>query len=203
MHQYQTGQTGKGRAPKSTTLAADQVRRWGLRMAYLLFLAFCFVFRPRHRGAGVALWHDGRILVIQNGYRSFYGVPAGGIRREESPVAAAARELAEEAGIFIGAGRLRPAGVYEETREFARDRFALFEIVLDQKPVVVIDNREVVWAGFLLPAQALALDLMPPIRTYLETKTGLQEAGGRFRSRAMRSKRATRLAGVSSPLNSR
>jgi hypothetical protein len=41
------------------------------------------------------------------------------------------------------------------------------ELEVDERPTVDIDNREVVWAGFMSPEAALELDVVPHIRDYL------------------------------------
>lgn len=146
----------------------DRIWRWVLRLAYMLHLGFGFVFRPRHRGAGVALWHAGRLLVIKNTYRRPWGVPAGGIRRGESPRTAAVRELKEEVGISVPGERLETVGTFRDTSEFFRDRFTLFAVELPTPPKVVPDRREVARALFADPARILKMDLQPPVRKYLE-----------------------------------
>ena len=165
----------KGRAKNKNI---DRIWRLAMRMAYLLYLAFGFAFRPRHRGAGVALWHAGELLMVKNTYRRRWGVPAGSVRRSESPRAAAVRELKEEVGIELPADRLEPVGIFCDTNEFFRDRFTLFAVEMDRRPVVRPDHREVARARFMPPSQALALALQPPIRTYLEGRdTGVKPKG--------------------------
>lgn len=63
---------------------------------------------PRKRmGAGVLLTHpDGRVLLVEPTYKDHWEVPGGAVEADESPRAAAVRELAEELGIAVAVGRL-------------------------------------------------------------------------------------------------
>jgi 8-oxo-dGTP pyrophosphatase MutT (NUDIX family) len=144
--------------------------RFSLWLAYRLLLASWFVFRPRRRGVFVAIWREGRILVIRNSYRSWLALPAGGIKRGESPAQAAQRELREEVGIEISSEALRFVREIGTEFEFKRDRCLFFETELAHDPVVRVDGREVEWASFLAPEEALAGRLAPPVREYLDER---------------------------------
>lgn len=148
----------------------DRLWRFALCVAYRLLLAGWFVFRPKRRGVFVGVWHHGELLVIRNSYRSWYALPAGGVRRGETPAHAALRELREEVGITATPEVLRFVGEISTTFEFKRDRCSFFEIELNARPDVSVDGREVVWAGFLAPAEALAQRLAPPVREYLQRR---------------------------------
>jgi 8-oxo-dGTP pyrophosphatase MutT (NUDIX family) len=125
------------------------------------------VTRPRLRGAAVAVWHEGRLLVLRNSYRRLLSLPAGGLRRGEDPREAARRELREEVGIEAPAAALRYAREIVWRVAHAEDRVHLFELHLDEAPSVRVDGREVVWAGFLAPEDAVARGLAEYVRRYL------------------------------------
>src|SRR5512139_3116265 len=85
------------------------VIRVGYRGGYLLLRVWWFVRRPQTRGAAVALWHDGRVLLVRTSYRNCYSLPGGFARRGEPSEYAARRELREEVGIELPAQALRHA----------------------------------------------------------------------------------------------
>ena len=55
-----------------------------------------------------------------------------------------------------------------------RDHVEVFKLELQNRPVIRIDHREVVSAGWYSPASALELDLFPPIRLILEARANGQ-----------------------------
>src|SRR5438477_12347197 len=87
--------------------AVDRLWRLAYYGAYRLLRLWWLLRRPRHRGALVALWHDGKILLVRSSYRARWDLPGGGVRRGEAAEAAARRELDEELGLELPAGALR------------------------------------------------------------------------------------------------
>ena len=90
------------------------------------------------------------------------------------------RELHEEVNIQVQANQLQFAGRFFSTHEFKNDSVIFFEIEFPAVPAIRVDNREVVWAEFMLPARVVSLNLSPHVRAYLEgrfapaTKNSLQ-----------------------------
>ena len=85
--------------------AADALWRFAYRVGFRAARLWWRVRRPAHDGAVVAIWlDDGRILAVQQSYRSNLSWPGGGIRRGEAPREAARRELREELGRDVGRG---------------------------------------------------------------------------------------------------
>jgi ADP-ribose pyrophosphatase YjhB (NUDIX family) len=77
--------------------------RWILRLRLLTLAAWLYdvyrlLVKPRTRGALVALWCQGRVLLVQASYRRELSLPCGWIDRNEAPEQAARRELFEELG---------------------------------------------------------------------------------------------------------
>lgn len=143
------------------------------KVAYRLMRAYWTVRKPNTHGALVALWNQGHVLLVRNSYVRYYSLPGGYARRNESGREAAIRELREEVGVHARPEQLVP--VFDETRpwEGKRDHVQIFELELDERPAVRIDNREVVDAGWFSPEQALAFDLFPPLRYVIEKHSGL------------------------------
>lgn len=141
---------------------------------FLLSPALFFYFRygpPRTR---VLLVVDEKALLVKNRFgTNEWGLPGGGLHRGEAPRAGAARELQEEVGIQIPAGRLRqildePLGV---GRGLLTYRGILFVTKLKEQPRVVLQQREI------LAAKWVALDdLATP--EYEKVSTMMQAFGG-------------------------
>ena len=152
------------------TSATDRLWRLGLWVAYRVISVGWYVFRPHTRGVFIAVWHNRELLVIRNSYRRWYALPAGGVRRGETPAHAALRELREEVGIAAEPEALHFAGDISTTFEFKRDRCSFFEVEFDARPDFCVDGREVIWADFLTPSAALKTRLAPPVRAYLDDR---------------------------------
>ncbi len=118
-----------------------------LRIAYLcaykLALCYWFVFRPTERGAYVAVWSKGKLLLIKNSYKAGYTLPSGGVKKNESIESAAVRELAEEVGIQVSTNDLQLIDEFQSTSEFKTDLSTVYELHLAEEPAITIDNIEV------------------------------------------------------------
>ena len=108
------------------------------------------------------------MLAIRNSYRRRLSLPAGGLARGEQPLDAALRELHEEVGLAPDAASLRYVGEIVEREGYAEDHAHFFELHCDEEPKPIVDAREVVWAGFLRPDEALARGVVRVVRMYLE-----------------------------------
>ncbi len=138
------------------------------RMAYLGHLAFNFFIRPRARGAYIAVWWDGKILLIRNSYKSCYTLPCGGLNQGESAIAAARRELHEEVGLLLPFESFRLVSQQENRTEYKCDHIYLFEVHLSSPDPIKIDGREVVWSCFCSPKTAMKMPLFNPVYDYLK-----------------------------------
>ena len=125
-------------------------------LAYRTQLAWWRIRRPRLRGAAVAVWHDGRVLVVRNSYRTSLNLPGGGVGRREDHRDAAARELREEVGIHVAPAALSYVGEFVEITEYAADHVHLYELRCETEPNYQVDGREVVQGHFLTPEEAIA-----------------------------------------------
>ena len=145
---------------------------WPWRLAYRLGFRAARLWwrlrRPAHDGAVVAVWWDGRVLTVQQSYRSNLSWPGGGIRRGEAPREAARRELQEELGLVVGTEDLVFAREMVVNWDYRREHVRVFELRLHEEPVIRIDNREIVAARFVDPRALLAEPVLPPfIRAHL------------------------------------
>src|SRR5690348_8774781 len=84
-----TSSTRRGRRPRPRrrdarvrdAVIVDWIARLAYRAAYLLARAWWFLRRPETRGSVVALWHDGRVLLVRTSYRRQYTLPGGFMKR--------------------------------------------------------------------------------------------------------------------------
>jgi ADP-ribose pyrophosphatase YjhB (NUDIX family) len=148
----------------------DALYRWFYRAAYIVMRLFWFVFRPLTRGVNVALWHADELLVVRNAYRPGYTLPGGYIRFQEKAREAAVRELREELQLTIAGADLIAWGQIEIRQDYRRDRVTIFEMHCAARPVVRLDNREVVAACFLKPAAVVPSPHAAPLAAYLAAK---------------------------------
>ena len=146
----------------------DRFWRLAYRVGFRAARLWWRLRRPDHDGAVVAVWLDGRILAVQQSYRSNLSWPGGGIRRGEEPREAARRELREELGLEVRPDDLVLAREMVVDWDFRRERVRVFELRLRAEPVLRIDNREIVAARFVEPRALLAEAVLPPfIRAHL------------------------------------
>jgi ADP-ribose pyrophosphatase YjhB (NUDIX family) len=150
----------------------DRIYRLALWFAYRLLRLTRRFRSPLSRGAYVAVWSGGRLLLIQNSYKAGETLPAGGLKRGESHRAAARRELREEVGIDIPEDQLEFACELAIQGRYGRDCCHFFELHLEKEPEVTIDRREVVWSGFCPEAELPERPLIPMVRSYLKKRSG-------------------------------
>lgn len=151
----------------SSPTLVDRAWRVGLTVAYRGLLLYWRVLRPHTFGVCVAVWCEGRVLLVRHSYKQGWSIPTGGRRRREPALLAAQRELFEETGIQAEADALRPAWQTVARTLGSHDHLEFFDLALAARPGLALDGREIVEARFATPAEALALELPPPVRAYL------------------------------------
>ena len=140
------------------------------KAAHRMLRAYWSVRRPHTRGALVALWNAGELLMVKNSYRREYTLPGGYVKAGESVAEAAARELAEECEIRVDPASIKTAYVGVHRFENRIDDVTIVEVTVERRPRLAVDHREVVWAGFKTKAEALALPIVPHLREYLDAR---------------------------------
>jgi 8-oxo-dGTP diphosphatase len=142
------------------------VYRHGIRAARVWW----WFTRPHTMGAHVMIWHDGRVVLVRTSYRPDWMAPGGGVKRSETPSEGAVREVSEEVGLTLCAKHLHFVEVIEHSPDHRQDKLHLFETHVASPSALRIDNREVVEARWVTPAEALSLTIAPPFRAYLRFK---------------------------------
>ena len=149
--------------------------RGALWLGYRALILKWRLRRPTLHGACVAVWHEGRLLLIRNSYRRGETLPGGNLRRRESPRAAAQRELAEEVGIDVNEDELTFCCAVHTRGRYADSHTHVFEIEFEDEPDRTPDQREVVWAGFCPAEELSGRPLIAPVRLYLSKRAAAQE----------------------------
>lgn len=144
--------------------------RVAYRAAHLALRAWWLVRRPETHGALVALWHEGKILLIRSSYRRTLSLPGGYRKRGERAIDAAAREVTEELEIRIPKNALRHAWHGSRPFEHRTDTLDIFEVDLEAPFHLAVNHRELVWAGWTTPEEARAMEIVPHLRCYLDEK---------------------------------
>ena len=127
------------------------------------------VARPHTHGALVALWHGGRLLLVQASYRRSLSLPGGGIGSGEPARQAAVRELAEELELRVQPDDLGPAWGVSELSTGGRNTVWIFPLVLHEQPALRPDGLEIMACHWLSREQALERQLPTHLRAYLAT----------------------------------
>jgi 8-oxo-dGTP diphosphatase len=146
----------------------DDLYRAAYKGAYKMMRVYWAVRRPDTHGALVAIWHNGRVLLVRNSYLTYYSLPGGYVRSDETAKQAAVRELLEEVGVGATEDKIEPALSITHEWEGKHDHVDIFKLELPYEPKVRVDNREVIAAQMYTPEEALRLELFPPVKQHLE-----------------------------------
>jgi 8-oxo-dGTP pyrophosphatase MutT (NUDIX family) len=145
-------------------------------LGFRMMRAIWYVVRPGHRGALVAVWVGDRVLILRQSYRRDLNLPGGGIGKNETPIAAALRELAEEVGLVLAPAALHLAWEQLTLWDWRHDHVSIFEANLEQVPDLYPDGREVVEARLMSPLAVLAGPTAPFLENYLLNRLKSRDA---------------------------
>ncbi|APR39440.1 NUDIX domain-containing protein [Paraburkholderia sp. SOS3] len=152
------------RVPSSTFI--DWAWRLVLRVGFRCARVWWHIRRPRHEGALVAIYVGRDVLLVKSSYRAEWNFPGGSLHRDETPEAAARREMEEEIGLSSGTALL-PAGTASGVWDGRRDRVHFFELHLERMPELRLDNREIVAARLVPPDELPGMALTEAVAAYL------------------------------------
>ena len=156
----------------------DTISQIFYKLAYKAILCFWFFKRPTVYGVYIAVWHENNILVIKNSYKKRFTIPCGRIKPSEELAEAAVRELHEEVNIKVTKDQLTFVGKHSANFTNVCDVGSFLEIKMSELPKIRVDNREVVWAQFMTLDRALALDMSPTVKSYLDDKLSKVDRNG-------------------------
>lgn len=138
------------------------------RLAAWLYELYRQLRKPTTQGALVALWWQGRLLLVETSYRRELSLPGGGMQRGEAAEAAAVRELREELGLRVRLDQLADPWSCRERSAGGENTVWIFALQLQQEPAIRVDGLEIVGWQWLTPQQALQRPLIGHLRAYLE-----------------------------------
>lgn len=144
-------------------MVVAKIHRLGLAVAYSLLRRWYRHAKPSTKGVGVAVWYNDHILVVRHSYRPGWSLPGGRAKKNEQPRVTACREISEEVGIELA---LEELVLVRKTQS----GHSLFEYQLQSPSVPKIDNREIIEARFLDPAQITDPDRL--LYSYLKSVIG-------------------------------
>jgi 8-oxo-dGTP pyrophosphatase MutT (NUDIX family) len=150
--------TGLAHTPSPSLL--DLAWRTAFRVGFPLARLWWRLTCPQYEGVLVAVYVGAELLLVRTSYLAGWHLPGGGIRRNETPEAAARRELGEEIGLT--APTLQPAGTTCGTWDGRRTRLHFFKLRLVEMPSLQLDNREIVEARLTSPAELHGMTLTGP-----------------------------------------
>jgi 8-oxo-dGTP pyrophosphatase MutT (NUDIX family) len=134
------------------------LRRFGYRFAYRALRVFWFVARPRKRGVKCLLTCRDRVLLVRHTYGSrAWDIPGGAMKRRESPLSAARREMSEELG--LGGADWTEIGEVRGNVDHRRDTIHCFRAEMCD-PTLTIDRGELAVADWFARSE-LPEDLAP------------------------------------------
>ncbi len=143
----------------------DLAWRTAFRVGFPLARQWWRLRQRPHEGALVAVYAGVGLLLVRSSYRAEWNLPGGGVRRDETPDAAARRELAEEVG--IAAAQIDPVGVTRGIWDGRPDRVHFFELRLGELPRLRLDNREIIAARLFAPDELGGVAVTGALAAYL------------------------------------
>jgi 8-oxo-dGTP diphosphatase len=135
-----------------------RIRRLGYRLAFRFLQVFWFVARPEKRGVKCLVTDRDRVLLVRHTYgRRDWDVPGGSIKRRESPLKAAHREMSEELG--LDGAPWAEIGQVRGRLDHRRDTIHCFRVELSA-PALTLDRGELETAEWF-PRASLPDDIAP------------------------------------------
>jgi ADP-ribose pyrophosphatase len=126
---------------------------------------------------GAVVFRDNAVLLVKRGKppgEGRWAIPGGSVRLGERLTAAAERELLEETGVTVKAGK--PVLTFETIRKDAAGRVAYHYIIIDLEAVYVAGEPkaadDAADARWVTSAEFPKLDVVPATRRFLRERYG-------------------------------
>ncbi len=102
-----------------------------------------------HLGANAIVTCNGKLLLEKRRDCDMWGLVGGGVKRQETPLEAIAREIYEELGLKVSKEKFKKLGVYGEPGRIAAYRdgsiwrmvVVVFALDLEQEPDIIISDE--------------------------------------------------------------
>ncbi len=102
-----------------------------------------------HLGANAIITCNGKLLLEKRRDCDLWGLVGGGVKRQETPLDAIAREIYEELGLRVAKEQFQKLGVYGEPGRIAAYRdgsiwrmvVVVFKLDLEEEPDIVISSE--------------------------------------------------------------
>jgi 8-oxo-dGTP pyrophosphatase MutT (NUDIX family) len=95
-----------------------------IRILFVGYRIYCFIFRPIRMGIRVMMIQDDKVLLVRQTYLPGWFMPGGGLKRGETLEQAARREAREETGASLGEMKLM--GAYTTFENWKTDHNIVF-----------------------------------------------------------------------------
>jgi ADP-ribose pyrophosphatase YjhB (NUDIX family) len=134
-----------------------------IRLLYLGFKIYCFIFRPVRIGVRVMMIQDNKVWLVRHTYVHGWYMPGGGVKRGETLANAARRETLEETGAQLG--EINLLGIYTNFNEWKTDHAIVF--ICRDFTIIGGSDGEIAEVG-AFSLDDLPVDVYPPHRLRLD-----------------------------------
>lgn len=134
-----------------------------VRLLYLGFKIYCFIFRPVRMGVRVAMIQNEKVWLVRHTYVPGWHMPGGGVKRGETLEGAARREAFEETGAQLGEVSLM--GAYTSFIQWKTDHAIVF--ICRDFTIIGKSDSEIAEVG-VFSLDDLPANVYPPHRRRLD-----------------------------------